>query len=121
MLAQGIGVTPFRSMLRHLAATDDVTKTTLVQVGATHPFRADTEPLADVAAFPRNRQAFAEALDETVARDPEATFLIAGARLFNIQTERALRAAGIASSAIRVDHFWGASVPASEPLARRAA
>lgn len=43
MLAQGVGVMPFRSMLRHLAMTEDRKATTLVHVGARHPFRADTE------------------------------------------------------------------------------
>jgi ketosteroid isomerase-like protein len=65
MLGQGLGVTPFRAMLWHLALTGQDTATTLVHVGATHPFRADTESIATRAVYPRD--AFARVDDHDYA------------------------------------------------------
>lgn len=55
MLAQGIGITPFRSMLRHIEITGADKRTTLVHTGAHHPFRTDTETAATAAHYPTSR------------------------------------------------------------------
>jgi ketosteroid isomerase-like protein len=78
MLGQGLGVTPFWAMLRHLALTRQDTATTLVHVGATHPFRADTESIATRAVYPSSRDAFARELTRVAADQPDATFLVSG-------------------------------------------
>lgn len=55
-LAQGVGITPFRSLLVHIAATQPDRDTTLVHVGQDHAFRAETERLARTAAYPAGRE-----------------------------------------------------------------
>lgn len=51
-LAQGVGITRYRSLLRDIRARGSRTHTTLVHVGRGHTFRRDTEPLADSALYP---------------------------------------------------------------------
>lgn len=117
MLAQGVGVTPFRSMLRHLAMTGDRKATTLVQVGARHPFRADTERVVGHGSHPQSRGAFARELEEAVDANREATFLVSGSPSFVAETTRALHEQAVDKSSIRRDRFWGAHTPTPERLA----
>lgn len=58
MLAQGMGVTPFRSMLRHVAISGADTRTTLIHLGARHPFRYDTAATVTAACYPTSREEF---------------------------------------------------------------
>ncbi len=51
-LAQGVAITLFRSLLRHISIAGLDHRTTLVHVGHGHPFRADTEPEATVVHYP---------------------------------------------------------------------
>lgn len=117
MLAQGVGVTPFRSMLRHLAMTQDRTETTLVHVGARHAFRADTEDVVGHGSYPESRGAFAGEVKEAVEANRGATFLVSGSPSFVADTTRALREQAVDASAIRRDRFWGAHTATPEQLA----
>lgn len=123
MLAQGVGVMPFRSMLRHLAMTEDRKATTLVHVGARHPFRADTEDVVGHGSYPTSRAAFASELEQAVAANRAATFLVSGSPSFVADTTRALRAQAVDASAIRRDRFWGwsAHMPTADRVAPVAA
>ena len=60
MLAQGIGITPFRSMLRHLALGGDAVSATLIHVGAGHayPPRHRSRRHPGVLPLPRRRLSF---------------------------------------------------------------
>lgn len=107
MLAQGMGVTPFRAMLRHLALTEQDRPTSLVHVGATHPFRADTEAVASRASYPTSRDAFTRQITEVVADQPEATMLVSGSASFVSATVDFLRARGVGAAQIKRDTFWG--------------
>lgn len=107
MLAQGMGVTPFRAMLRHLALTGQDRPTSLVHVGATHPFRADTETVAAQASYPTSRGAFARQVAEVVADQPDATMLVSGSASFITATVDLLRTRGVAAAQIKRDTFWG--------------
>ena len=119
MLAQGVGVTPYRSVLRHLDLAGRSLDTTLLQVAAEHPFRNDTESLAGTSQFVTSREEYAARLAEVVARRPQASYMVSGSREFVGSTTAALRAAGIARAQVKRDTFYG--YQGTSPLpARRA-
>lgn len=118
MLAQGMGVTPFRSILRHLSwknqspsqhpiAPEPKIITTLVHVGHVHPFSSDTDGLATTAAYPHTREQFANEVVDATSRQPDAGFMVSGASEFVSKTTELLTQLGIDSSRIRRDKFWG--------------
>ena len=107
MLAQGMGVTPFRAMLRHLALTGQDRPTSLVHVGVVHPFRADTEAVASRAFYPTSRDSFTRQVTEVVANQPDATMMVSGSASFVSATVDLLRARGVAAAQIERDTFWG--------------
>ena len=119
MLAQGVGVTPYRSMLRHLNRTGRSLDTTLIQVAAEHPFRNDTEPLAGASHYVTSREEYATRLTEVVGRRPQASYMVSGSREFVGSTSAALRGAGIARAQIKRDTFYGYQGTSPAP-ARRA-
>lgn len=107
MLAQGMGVTPFRSMLRHQALSDVDKRTTLIHVGTQHPFRHDTEADATEAYYPTSREAFSQQLAAAAVRHPGATFMISGTPAFVRSTAARLKATSVGPSQIRRDAFYG--------------
>ncbi len=106
LLAQGVGVTPHRALLRHLAATGDRRRVTLVHVGRGHPFRADTEELA-AAAYPGDRDGFRAELDRVTTDLPRATYHVSGSPAFVRDTTAALTGAGIPRRQVRKVAFRG--------------
>lgn len=114
MLTQGIGVTPFRSMLRHAAMSSIGRRTTLIHVGAQHPFRIDTEADATNSSYPTSRGNFEHDLDSAVAAQPSATFMISGSPAFVASTVARLKAKGVNTSDIRRDKFYGYSGTGSD-------
>lgn len=113
MLAQGIGITPFRSMLRHVAITGADKRTTLVHTGAHHPFRADTETAATTALYPPSREEFARHARAVARQQPQAMFMVSGSRAFIASTTALLEAASIRPSQLRRDTFYGYSPTAA--------
>lgn len=109
MLAQGMGVTPFRSMLRQTAVSGAAKQTTLIHVGTHHPFRYDTEADATEAYYPTSREAFSQHLAAATVRHPGATFMISGTPAFVRSTAARLKATAVAPSQIRRDAFYGLS------------
>ncbi len=107
LLAQGVGVTPHRALLRHLAARGDRRRVRLVHVGRGHPFRADTESLASAAAYPGDRAGFRAELDRVTTDLPRATYHVSGTPAFVRDTTAALAAAGIARRQVRKEAFRG--------------
>jgi ferredoxin-NADP reductase len=108
MLAQGLGITPFRSMLRHLALQrDTAVSATLIHVGAEHAYRCDTEADATRAYYPRHAHEFNAALTEVVGKHPDATYFIAGQRGYVKATAESLTAARVARGRIRRDTYYG--------------
>ncbi len=120
MLAQGVGVTPYRSMLRHLKLAGRSLDTTLLQVAAEHPFRNETEPLAEVSHYVTSREEYAARLAEIVGRRPQASYLVSGSREFVGSTTTALRAAGIARAQVKRDTFYGYQGTSPAPAWRAA-
>lgn len=109
MLAQGLGITPFRAMLSQLGITGATVATTLVHVGPGHPYRADTEGTAKEAYYPTSREAFTAHIDAVALQQPDATFMISGKPAFVSSTAGLLTHRGIAPSRIRRDSFYGYS------------
>ncbi len=107
-LAQGIGITPFRSILRHISIAKLETKTTLIHVEAKdHIFREDTSKLATNASYPTNKEDFLNQLQKVIQDKPEANYYISGARSFIQSTTAFLKKSGIPQNKIRVDQFLG--------------
>jgi ferredoxin-NADP reductase len=71
MLAQGIGITPFRSILRHTSLTGVDVRTTLVHVSARHPFQDDTAVKASTAHYPQSREAFIDRVTDVTRAHPQ--------------------------------------------------
>lgn len=117
MLAQGLGVTPFRSILRSFDLTGERRDTALLQVGADHAFRADTEPLATTSAFVDAREPFIDLLDSLIADHPAATFMVSGSPAFVSSTVARLRDSGVSSAQLRTDKFWGYRAHSSAAVA----
>jgi len=107
-LAQGIGITPFRSMILHNVAIADPTTITLIHVdGADHVFRAELEPLANKAVYPTNPDEFTIAVTETVKSSPDATYFISGSPGFNRSAKALLAKSGVKRTQLKTDSFLG--------------
>ena len=131
MLAQGVGITPLRSMLAHAALTGTAIESSLIHVApAGHAYRDETEQWATTAAYPQHADDFRAATVAAAHASPGATFFIAGAPPFVASTASLLRRAGVAGANIREDKYLfykprphtpapttpGAASPAPEPL-----
>lgn len=107
LLTQGVGVTPFRSMLRHVNAASLGHRTTLIHVGNGHAYRAETEELATTAYFPEHRDGFHDAVTERLATAHGARYYVSGGSDFVNDTVAALSNLGIGRKQIRKATFTG--------------
>lgn len=109
LLAQGIGITPFRSILRHIAAAGIHKRTHLVQVSGTDtpPFRSETEQLATTSLYLDNRDAHTVAVKQLVTDKPGATYFVSGAVSYVKDTVKELTRLGVGRRRIRQDTFFG--------------
>ena len=104
-LAQGIGITPFRSMLVHANAANMPVKTTLIHVdGAGHTFKALTSEYATEALYPTNPEEFR---DVVLKQDSAKAFYLSGSPRFVKATKALLKEHGVARKNIRTDSFLG--------------
>lgn len=106
-LAQGVGITPYRSLLRDIRATGSRTHTTLIHVGRGHTFRRDTEPLADSALYPTDTSGFRSDLTAIMRSQPDARYYLSGTSAFIKSTTTKLIDHGIRSKHIKKDKFIG--------------
>jgi ferredoxin-NADP reductase len=106
LLAQGVGITPMRSMLAHAALTGRAIDSTLIHVARTgHAYRQETEQWASSAAYPQHTEDFrAHALAAARAQQ-NTTFYVAGATAFVAATVGLLRSAGVPGRDIRQDKY----------------
>lgn len=105
LLAQGIGITPFRSMLMHAETHLPDVETTLVHVDSgEHLFRDITEPRATKTFYPMNSDAFR---DVVTGLDTEQQFYISGSPKFVFATKKLLLETGVKAPAITTDSFLG--------------
>jgi ferredoxin-NADP reductase len=108
MLAQGVGITPLRSMLAHLRLNGLRTPSTLIHVATGgHAYRRDTEAWATRSAYPEHAEQFRLATIAAAQDDPTATFFVAGASPFVSSTAALLRDHGVAADSIRRDTYLG--------------
>lgn len=108
MLAQGIGITPFRSLLLWLAAHEPNRATHLIHVeSANHTYRAETEKAATSARFVVNPEAFSNEIREATAQHPDAWYYISGSPRFVRSISEQLKSAGIPAKQIKKDGFLG--------------
>jgi vanillate O-demethylase ferredoxin subunit len=106
MLAQGVGITPMRSMLAHIALSNLAVRSFLIHVaGDGHAYRKETEQWAGTAAYPQHADEFRAATAEAAIAHPHATFFVAGAPPFVAATAGLLRRSGVASRQIRQDKY----------------
>ncbi len=108
-LAQGIGITPFRSMLLDNYSRAMPTITHLVHVDSgDHVYRATTEPIAATAAYPTTRGGFTGETTAIVGSlGPGATYFLSGSRAFVRDTTEHLSGLGIDKAHIKLDTFLG--------------
>lgn len=108
MLAQGIGITPFRSMLLWAAEHQPDRLTVLIHVeGGSHTYRPETEKAASVARYVTNPVDFQTELDAAVAARPDAWLYVSGSPRFIRSTTKLLTERGIPPSRIKKDGFLG--------------
>jgi glycine betaine catabolism B len=106
-LAQGVGITPIRSMLLDIVERDLGKQTTLVHVGRDHAFRIETDRLATRAEYPLTSDSFREQVLTTVEDCRDATFMISGAPAFVASTAAFLRDQAVPGSQIKSDSMTG--------------
>jgi len=102
-LAQGIGITPARSLLHQNGAAR---RRLLIHVGSPH-FRDELQPLADQASYPVDREHFVATLEKTVDAERDAYYLVSGSPAFVTSATRALNGFGVDHTRIRSDSFLG--------------
>jgi len=106
-LAQGVGITPIRSILLDITDRGLGKKTTIVHVGHDHAFRAETQRLADKAVYPSTSGSFRTAVLTATEDSPSATFMISGAPAFVKSTAKLLRDRKVAAGQIKSDTMLG--------------
>lgn len=106
-LAQGVGITLFRSLPRHVSLRRLPVRTTLVHVANGHPFHGETRGLAHDARYPRTREDFAIDLKQVTADQPTASYFVSGTPDFVSTTSRSLKDVGVAGRQIRKDTCRG--------------
>lgn len=108
MLAQGIGITPFRSLLLWLAGHQPKRVTHLLHVeSAPHTYRSETEQAAVTSQYVDTPEAFSEGLRNVAAQFPDGWFFVCGSPRFVHSITEQLKAAGIPAKRIRKDGFLG--------------
>lgn len=105
LLAQGVGITPFRSILAHLALAGTDIATSLIHVSkGGHAFREDTERWATKSYYPDHADDF-RAAASTAADNGQASFYVAGAPGFVSSTTALLRERGVNPRRIHQDTY----------------
>jgi ferredoxin-NADP reductase len=106
-LAQGVGITPIRSMLLDIADRGLEKQTTLVHVGRDQAFRVETARLASRAEYPLTSESFHEQVLTIVEACRDATFMISGAPAFVESTVALLGDHAVPASQIKCDSMAG--------------
>src|SRR5262249_508797 len=116
MLAQGVGITPLRSMIAHAALSGMTIESSLIHVAhAGHAYRAETEQWATTAAYPQHAAHFSAAPPPRTRPGP--TFLMPGATSFVSLTAPLLPEAGVTGANIRQDKSLGYKPAARQEVA----
>lgn len=105
-LAQGIGITPFRSLLVHADSVKLPISITLIHVeGEPHTFRELTERLATHTYYPTDPEGFTQSIKDTL--NSKAVYYLSGSPRFVRATKKTLRSLGLKQSRVKSDSFLG--------------
>lgn len=105
-LAQGVGITPFRSLLVHAKAANLSVATTLIHVDSdAHTFQSETKLLARRAVYPADAAEFTDLVKRSI--DHDAIYYISGSPKFVSATKQTLAGLGIAKTNMKSDNFIG--------------
>ena len=107
LIAQGVGMTPMRSIFRDLAHAGREADATLVQVDRGHYLYQDEFADRPFPQYRITREEVVATLTQVVSVNADAVFLIAGAPTFVLDIESALTKLGVASGRIHRDVFNG--------------
>lgn len=91
-IAQGVGIAPFRSILRDLAVTKSASLNTNVLhiANNTHAYRSEIKKLADSSFFTNSLQDFSYKIEQIVKDAPESFYYISGSQSFVEETVESL-------------------------------
>lgn len=89
-----MGITPFRSLVRHIARNDIQKHTMLIHVASSHAFRGETDNLVQQAFYPTDAESFHRDLKQTYTDRSETTYYLSGAPSFIKETAALLGDAG---------------------------
>jgi len=104
-LAQGIGITPFRSMLTYAHDNQLPMTTTLIHVDShEHTFQKLTQQYATHANYPTNPEEFRKVVQ---SQDIDQLFYLSGSPRFVSATKQLLAESGVKPKHIRTDSFLG--------------
>ena len=104
-LAQGIGITPFRSMLMYAHTKSLHVTTTLIHVDSKpHSFQKLTEQYATNASYPTNPEEFRAAVG---SQKSSQHFYLSGSPRFVTSTKKLLLQQGVKPRSIHTDSFLG--------------
>ncbi len=108
-LAQGIGITPFRSILMHKKLTGLSVNSTLVHVdGHEHTYREISENIADTTYYPTNPEEFMQNVTSVTKQQDAATvYYVSGSPRFVKATKQTLHNLGVSHRLIKKDGFLG--------------
>jgi ferredoxin-NADP reductase len=103
-LAQGVGITPFRSMLTYARTRALAINTTLIHVESSeHLFKPLTDAAATTAIYPTSPEEFKAAV---VLQDASKAFYISGSPKFISATKQVLSEHGVSKRNIKTDPFY---------------
>ena len=106
LLAQGVGITPIRSILAHLSLTRRTVETALIHVAAEgHPFRQETEQWAGRSAYLARSNDFRKEVAAAARDDDSQHFYVAGAPDFVSTTAALLKDHGVGSHRVHKDSY----------------
>lgn len=104
-LAQGIGITPFRSMLVDAHAKSLPYTTTLVHVDSkSHTFKNETHEYASFSYYPSNSEEFRVFVE---IQDKNQMFYLSGSPKFISSTKKLLVQKDVGQANIKTDSFFG--------------
>ena len=105
LLAQGIGITPFRSMLAYAQQAQPLFDTTLIHIDSTsHTFIELTQEAATTSFYPSSTEEF-----QAIVKQQDATklFYLSGSPRFISATKKLLVAIGVPKKNVKTDSFFG--------------
>jgi ferredoxin-NADP reductase len=104
-LAQGIGITPFRSMLAYSQKAYPQLDMTLIHVDSTaHTFHELTQEAATAAFYPSGTEEFQETVKQ---QDATKLFYLSGSPRFISATKKILVTMGVPKKNVKTDSFFG--------------